>query len=306
MHVLRTPDERLANLPEFDFEPRYTEVPDGAGGHLRVARIDEGPSSGPPVVLLHGEPSWSFLYRKMIPTVVAAGFRAIAPDLVGFGGSDKPAEESDYTYARHVEWMRAVLFDDLGLEDVTLFCQDWGGLIGLRLVGEHPERFARICAANTGLPDGTRRLPEAWWRFHDFVERTPDLPIGMLVSGGVVNPMAPEVIAGYDAPFPDATYKAGARAFPDLIPQSLDNPATAANQRAWAGLEKFAKPFLCLFSDRDAITAGGERELVRRVPGATGQPHATTSGGHFLQEDCGADLAATLTGWAEQDGARRG
>jgi haloalkane dehalogenase len=194
--------------------------------------------------------------------------------------------------------MRAVLFDHLDLRDVTLFCQDWGGLIGLRLVAEHPDRFSRVCAANTGLPDGTRRLPEAWWRFRDFVVKTPDLPIGMLVSGGVVNPMAPDVVAAYDAPFPDATFKAGARAFPDLIPQTSDNPATPDNERAWEVLETFDKPFLCAFSDSDPITGGGDRELLRRIPGTKGQPHARPHGGHFLQEDCGEELAGIVAKWA--------
>ncbi|GAC1591603.1 MAG: haloalkane dehalogenase [Acidimicrobiales bacterium] len=295
---LRTPEERFVGLPGFDFAPRYVDIADGAGGSLRVGVIDEGDRTAPVVLLMHGEPSWSFLYRTMIPVLVDAGYRAVAPDLVGFGRSDKPTEISDYTYARHVEWMRTSLFDGLDLRDITLFCQDWGGLVGLRLVAEHPERFARVCAANTGLPDGTKRLPEAWWRFREFVEKTPDLPIGMLVSGGVADPMAAPVAAAYDAPFPDATYKSGARAFPDLIPQSADNVATPDNARAWTVLESWSKPFLCAFSDADPITNGGERELLRRIPGTNGQPHFTPHGGHFLQEDCGPELAARLAEWA--------
>lgn len=299
MTILRTPDERFADLPDFDFEPHDVEVPH-EGEQLRVAYLDEGDRDAPVILLMHGEPSWSFLYRTMIPVIVSAGFRAVAPDLVGFGRSDKLSEDADYTYARHVEWMRAALFDALDLRDVTLFCQDWGGLIGLRLVAEHPDRFARVCAANTGLPDGTKRLPEAWWTFHDFVQRTPDLPIGVLVAGGVAVPMAPEVQAAYDAPFPDASFKAGPRSFPALIPQSADNPATPDNQRAWQTLERFEKPFLCLFSDQDPITAGGERELIRRIAGAADQPHAATSGGHFLQEDSGPDIAQRLVAWAQE------
>jgi haloalkane dehalogenase len=205
--------------------------------------------------------------------------------------------DGDYTYARHVEWMRAVLFDQLDVERLTLFCQDWGGLIGLRLVAEHPDRFERVCVANTGLPDGTRRLPEAWWRFYDFVQSSPDLPVGMLVSGGVLNPMEPDVVAAYEAPFPDASYKAGARSFPGLIPQSADNPATPDNQRAWEVLDKFTKPVLCAFSDQDPITAGGDRVFHARVPGTAGQPHVTVHGGHFLQEDCGPELAGVLVNW---------
>jgi haloalkane dehalogenase len=297
MDVARTPDDRFAGVPDFAYPPHYWDVDDDEGGSLRIAYIDEGPVEAPTVLLLHGEPSWSFLYRTMIPGLLEAGLRVIVPDLVGFGRSDKPLADVDYTYARHVEWMRAVLFDHLDLQGLTLFCQDWGGLIGLRLVAEHPDRFDRVCAANTGLPDGTRRLPEAWWRFYEFVQSSPDLPIGMLVSGGVVNPMAPEVVAAYEAPFPDASFKAGARTFPGLIPQSADNPATPDNQRAWEVLDTFAKPFLCAFSDQDPITGGGDRVFHARVPGTTGQPHLTVHGGHFLQEDSGPELADALVGW---------
>jgi haloalkane dehalogenase len=297
MDVARTPEDRFAGVPDFAYSPHYWDVDDDEGGSLRVAYIDEGPVDAPTVLLMHGEPSWSFLYRTMIPGLLEAGLRVVVPDLVGFGRSDKPRADTDYTYARHVEWMRAVLFDHLDLQGLTLFCQDWGGLIGLRLVAEHPDRFDRVCAANTGLPDGTRRLPEAWWRFYEFVQSSPDLPIGLLVSGGVVNPMAPEVVAAYEAPFPDASYKAGARSFPGLIPQSADNPATPDNQRAWEVLDTFTKPFLCAFSDQDPITGGGDRVFHARVPGTAGQPHLTVPGGHFLQEDSGPELADALVGW---------
>lgn len=297
MDVARTPDDRFAGVPDFAYPPHYCDVDDDEGGSLRVAYIDEGLAEAPAVLLMHGEPSWSFLYRTMIPGLIEAGLRVVVPDLVGFGRSDKPLADGDYTYARHVEWMRAVLFDHLDLQDITLFCQDWGGLIGLRLVAEHPGRFARVCAANTGLPDGTRRLPEAWWRFYEFVQSDPDLPIGLLVSGGVVNPMAPAAVAAYEAPFPDASYKAGARSFPGLIPQSADNPATPDNQRAWEVLDTFTKPFLCAFSDQDPITGGGDRVFHARVPGTAGQPHLTVHGGHFLQEDSGPELAGALIGW---------
>ena len=293
MDTLRTPEDRFADLPGFPYAPLYAETSDG----LRMAYVDEG--SGPVVLLLHGEPSWSYLYRHMIPVLVEAGFRCVAPDLIGFGRSDKPTRLEDYTYERHVEWLRSVLFDGLDLQDVTLVCQDWGGLLGLRLVAEHPDRFARVCAANTGLPDGTRRLPDAWWQFRDFVVRTEDLPIGFLVASGCAEPMAPEVQAAYDAPFPDASYKAGPRAFPDLIPQDPDNPATPDNQRAWEVLVGFEKPFLCAFSDKDPITGGGERMLIGKIPGAAGQPHTTIEGGgHFLQEDRGPELARVVADWA--------
>jgi haloalkane dehalogenase len=298
MDVLRTPDDRFDDLPGYPYAPSYVRTSDG----LRTAYVDEG--TGPAVLLLHGEPSWGYLYRHMVPVLVEAGFRCVVPDLVGFGRSDKPAAVEDYTYARHVEWLRSSLFDGLDLTDVTLVCQDWGGLLGLRLVAEaessgQGHRFARVCAANTGLPDGTRRLPDAWWRFRDFVARTEDLPVGSLVASGCAEPLAPDAQAAYDAPFPDASYKAGARAFPDLIPQDRDNPATPDNQRAWQVLSRFDKPFLCAFSDADPITAGGERALIGRIPGAAGQPHTTITGaGHFLQEDRGVELARVVADWA--------
>ena len=292
MKVLRTPDERFDDLPAFPWTPSYAETSDG----LRMAYLDEG--AGQTVLLLHGEPSWSYLYRKMIPVLLDAGYRVVAPDLIGFGRSDKPAEQEDYTYARHVEWVRSLLFDRLDLTDIVLVCQDWGGLIGLRLVAEHPERFAAVVAANTGLPDGTRRLPDAWWQFHDFVQRTPDLPISFLVRAACLDGLTDEEAAAYDAPFPDASYKNGARAFPGLIPQTEDNPATPDNQRAWQVLETWDKPFLCAFSDGDPITSGGERVLMERIPGAKNQPHTTIrGGGHFLQEDRGAELASVVVDW---------
>jgi haloalkane dehalogenase len=294
MDVLRTPDDRFLDLPGFPWEPTYVQASDG----LRVAVIDEGPHDREVVLLLHGEPTWSYLYRKMIQVLLDAGFRVVAPDLVGFGRSDKPARDEDYTYARHVEWMRSALFDACDLRDVTLVCQDWGGLIGLRLAAENPDRFARICAANTGLPDGTRRMPDAWWAFYDFVQKTPDLPIGFLVTSGCADGLAPETAAAYDAPFPDASYKAGARTFPGLIPQTPEDPATPANQRAWEVLSQWEKPFLCAFSDKDPITGGGDRVLKAKIPGAAGQPHTTIEGGgHFLQEDRGEELARVVADW---------
>ena len=292
MDVLRTPDACFTDLPGFTWQPRYAETSDG----LRMAYIDEG--DGPVVLLLHGEPSWSYLYRTMIPVLLDAGYRVVAPDLIGFGRSDKPTQQEDYTYARHMEWLRSVLFDRLDLTEVVLVCQDWGGLLGLRMVAEHPDRFARVVAANTGLPDGTRRLPDAWWAFHDFVQRTPDLPIGFLVKSGCADEMRDEVMAAYDAPFPDASFKAGARAFPGLIPQDADNPATPDNQAAWKVLETWDKPLLCAFSDKDPITGGGERMLIGKIPGAAGQPHTTIEGGgHFLQEDRGPQLAKVIVDW---------
>ncbi len=294
METLRTPDDRFRDLPGFPWEPTYVQTADG----LRVAVLDEGPRDAQVVLLLHGEPTWSFLYRKVVPVLLEAGLRVVAPDLVGFGRSDKPTQEADYTYARHVEWMRDALFDQLGLTDVVLFGQDWGGLVGLRLVAENPERFRAVCASNTGLPDGTRSMGETWQRFKAFVQATPDLPIGFLVTSGCADGLPDDVAAAYEAPFPDASYKAGARVFPLLIPQTLDDPATPAQDAAWAVLEAFDKPFLCAFSDSDPITGGGDRVLLARIPGTKGQPHTTIAGGgHFVQEDRGEQVGAVLATW---------
>jgi len=295
METLRTPDERFRGLPGFTFEPHYAEVADPDGGTLRVHYLDEGPADGEVVLLLHGEPSWSFLYRTMIPVLVDAGFRAVAPDLVGFGRSDKPTPRTEYTYARHVEWMRELLFDRLDLHDVTLVCQDWGGLVGLRLVGEHPERFARVVAANTYLPTGDTDPGEAFRAWRTFSQEVEEFPTGAIVNMGCTTDLAPEVIAAYDAPFPDQTYVEGARQFPLLVPAEPDDPATAANRAAWSVLEQFDKPFLTAFSDGDPITAGAHRSLQERIPGARGREHVTIGGGgHFLQEDRGPELAAAV------------
>ncbi len=231
----------------------------------------------------------------MIPVLTAAGLQIVAPDLVGFGRSDKPAERGDYTFARHVEWMRELLFDRLDLHDVTLVCQDWGGLIGLRLVGEHPDRFARVVAANTFLPTGDTNPGEAFFAWQRFSQEVEQFPTGGIVRGGCAKPVSPEVEAAYDAPFPDESYKAGARAFPMLVPSQPDDPAHDANVAAWVGLAAFDRPFLCAFSDGDPITRGADRNLKEKIPGAQGQPHTTiVGGGHFLQEDCGVQLAGVV------------
>ena len=298
MEALRTPEERFAHLPEFGYQPRYVEVDDGepsGGGRLRIGYVDEGPSDAAPILLMHGEPSWSFLYRSMIPPLLAAGHRVVAVDLVGFGRSDKPARTEDYTYARHVEWMRQALLDELALDEVTLVCQDWGGLIGLRLVAEHPARFARVVAANTGLPTGDAPMSEAFQAWQNYSQQTPEFKVGNIVSGGCAQRLTPEVIAGYDAPYPDDSFKAGARIFPTLVPTRPDDPAAPANRRAWEELSRWEKPFLTAFSDGDAITGGGERIFQRLVPGAQNQPHVTIAGGgHFLQEDKGPELAKVI------------
>ena len=295
--MLQTPDERFAALPGFGFgfASHYVRVSDGDGGTLRVHYLDEGPPGASPVLLLHGEPSWSFLYRKMIPVLVKAGLRVVAPDLVGCGRSDKPAARADYTYQRHVDWMTAVL-GALDLADATLVGQDWGGLIGLRLVAEQPERFARVVAANTFLPTGDRDPGDAFRAWQRFSQETPRFEVGQIVSTGCTTELAPEVVAAYDAPFPDETYKAGVRQFPLLVPSTPDDPASAANRAAWDRLRSWTKPFLTAFSDRDPITAGADRVLRADIPGCRDQPHTTIEGaGHFLQEDRGEQLAAVIT-----------
>jgi haloalkane dehalogenase len=295
MQTLRTPDDRFADLPDFGYEPQYTQVPDQDGGSLRMAWIEAGPADGEPVLLLHGEPSWSFLYRTMIPPLTAAGLRAIAPDLVGFGRSDKPTRPDDHSYARHVEWVRFLIEDVLDLRDVTLVGQDWGGLIGLRLAAEHPDRFARIVAANTGLPTGDHPMPEIWHRFKEAMQTAPQVDIARFVEGGCRRPMGGAVRAAYDAPFPDESYKAAARAMPGLVPIRPDDPASEANRAAWATLTASDTPALIAFADGDPITAAMGPILQRALPGAQGREHPTIeNAGHFLQEDAGPDLAAAI------------
>jgi len=286
MEVLRTPDERFTNLPGYKFAPHYVEV-----NGLRMHYVDEGPRAADPVLMLHGEPSWSYLYRKMIPVITAAGHRAIAPDLIGFGRSDKLARREDYSYQMHVDAI-AGFIRALDLRNITLVGQDWGGLIGLRVAAEHPERFARIVAANTGLPTGDAPMSEAFMRWQQYSQTVPEFHVGGIIKGACQTELAPEVIAAYNAPFPDDRYKAGARAFPLLVPTKPDDPAAPANRKAWEALSRWEKPFLTAFSDLDPVTRGGDRLFQQRVPGAKGQPHTTITGaGHFLQEDQGEALA---------------
>ena len=292
MKVLRTLDERFANLPDFPYEPRYLEISDVSGTPLRIAYVDEGPRDAAPVLLMHGEPSWSFLYRKIIGKL-APRHRVLAPDLVGFGRSDKPAETTDYTYEKHVAWMSAWL-TGLDLRDITLFCQDWGGLIGLRLVAAFPERFARVIVANTGLPTGTG-FGEGFQAWLKMSQSAPVFPAGFFVNGGSARTLTPDEIAAYDAPFPDESYKSGARVFPALVPITPEHGSVAQNKAAWEVLERFEKPFLTAFSDQDPITRGGEAAFQDRVPGAKGRSHVTIEGGgHFLQEDRPDEIAALI------------
>ena len=291
--VLRTPDARFAHVPDFPWTPRYTDI-----GGLRIARIDEGPDHAPVVLLMHGEPTWSFLYRSMIPGLLAAGFRVVAPDLVGFGRSDKPANRKDHSYGNQVAWMNAWL-QVLDLRDVTLFCQDWGSLIGLRMVVDAPQRFSRIVLANGGLPTGAGRTPRAFHLWRAFARWSPWFPIGRIVAFGCAHPLTRQEIAAYDAPFPDRHHRIAARRMPGLVPITPQDPQSANNRAAWEFFQRWDKPFLTLFSSRDPVTRGGQVVWQKRVPGAQGQPHTITRGaGHFLQEDKGPELAQAIVAFA--------
>ena len=295
MKALRTPDDRFVGLSDFPFAPHYAEIDDTEGGTLRMHYVDEGPRDANPVLLLHGEPSWSYLYRKMIPVLVNAGHRVIAPDLIGFGRSDKPTEFTDYSYARHVAWTSQLIFDVLNLQHVTFFGQDWGGLVGLRLVAAQPDRFDRVVVGNTGLPRGDGKISDAFLAWQKFSKESPKFDIGSLVNGGSLMQLTPDEVAAYDAPFPDDSYKAGARIFPSFVPVDESYPEVAENRAAWEVLRQFNKPWLCAFSDKDPITKGGDGIFLREVPGTKDQPHVTiTDAGHFLQENKGEELAQVI------------
>jgi haloalkane dehalogenase len=293
MQILRTPDARFEALPDYPFPPHYSDVRDAATGTpLRIHRIDEGPADAAPVLLMHGEPSWSFLYRKFVGPLVAAGHRVVAPDLIGFGKSDKLGARADYTYERHVQWMSDWLVG-LDLKNITLFCQDWGGLIGLRLVAAFPDRFARLVIANTGLPTGTGSSPgfDQWLQISQTI---PNFPTGNIVNMGTTRELTAAEIAAYDAPYPDESYKEGARQFPTLVPVTPAHGSVTENIAAWTILEAFEKPVLTCFSDNDPVTKGGEAVIKARIPGTAGQPHVIVPGGHFLQEDAPEQLVTLI------------
>jgi haloalkane dehalogenase len=298
MDYVRTPDARFSEVPDFACPPRYVDVPAGDGTTLRMAYVDEGARAAPVVVMLHGEPSWGFLYRTVLRACVAGGLRVVVPDLIGFGRSDKPTRRDDYTYARHVAWVTALL-DAVVPAGATLLAQDWGGLIGLRIAGEQPARFARIVAANTFLPTGGGKPSAAFLAWQTFSQTAPELPVAKIVRTGCARELPAAVVAAYDAPFPDETYKAGARQFPLLVPVRPDDPASEPNRAAWAALGRRTEPFLTVFGDSDPITAGADARLQAHVPGARGQPHATLArAGHFLQEDAGDELGAIVARFA--------
>jgi haloalkane dehalogenase len=294
MNVLRTPETRFNGLPDYPFAPHFHQVTP----ELRLHYVDEGSRDAPPVLMLHGEPTWSYLYRHIIPPVAAAGLRVLAPDLIGFGKSDKPAARSDYSYAAQVAWIRDWI-EALDLRDITLVCQDWGSLIGLRLAAENQHRFARILLGNGGLPIG-ERFSRAFLVWRAFAKYSPWFPIGRIVQGGTKRKLSTAEIGAYDAPFPAAEYKAAARVYPSLVPVTTGNPACEANRNAWRVFERWHKPFICCYSDGDPITRGVDRAFRERVPGARGQPHTTLKGGHFMQEDDPQTLARLVVAAAAQ------
>ncbi|MFX1394726.1 MAG: haloalkane dehalogenase [Promethearchaeota archaeon] len=289
MKLLRTPDERFKNLSDFPYKPYYVEV-----DNIRIHYVDEGPKNEEVILLMHGEPSWSFLYRHMIPILMKAGYRTIAPDLVGFGRSDKPTEQSDHTYRKHVKWITKFV-KSLDLQNITLFCQDWGSLIGLRVAIENQERFTRIVLSNGGLPTGAQNMSEAFLRWREFSRTATKFDIKRIMQDGTITKLSKDVLRGYDTPFPDDSYKAGARIMPSLVPISKDDPEFEANTRAWEQFGKWEKPFLTAFSDKDPITGGGYIPWQKHVPGAQGQNHPTIKdAGHFVQEDKGTELAEVI------------
>jgi haloalkane dehalogenase len=295
MKCLRTPDDRFSGLKDYDFAPNYLKVDDTDGGQLRIHYLDEGPRDGEPILVMHGEPTWSYLYRHMIPIFTAAGHRVLAPDLPGFGRSDKPASREDYTYQRHVDWMGNWL-TGVDLRGITLVCQDWGGLIGLRLVADFPNRFARIVVANTALPTGDRPIGSAFQAWQAYSQEVPDFNAGRIVYGGTTSKLTDTEVAAYNAPFPDDSYKEGARQFPLLVPSNPNDPAAQPNKEAWKTLRSLKIPVLTAFGSDDKIMAGIDQMFQKLMPGAAGQAHTILKGGgHFLQEDVGAELAqATL------------
>jgi haloalkane dehalogenase len=286
--AVRTPDEQLEGLPEFPFHSTYREH-DG----LRLAHLDEG--EGPPVVFFHGEPTWSFLWRKVLPPVRDAGFRCIAPDLPGFGRSDKPVDVDWYSYDRHTQAMVA-LFEALDLRGATIVVHDWGGAIGLRVAVEQADRVDRIVALDTGLFTGRQQMNEAWMRFRDFVARTEDLPVGLLVRRACKRDPGDDVIAAYEAPFPSPESKAGARAFPLILPTSPDMPGAEAGQRVLEAMRQDVRPKLFLWADSDPVLP---LETGRRFAAALGGEvdHVIAGAGHFLQEDAGPHIGELIADW---------
>lgn len=296
MKFFRTPDESFIDLKDYPFKANYLKV-----DNLRMHYVDEGPKDGQIILMLHGEPSWSYLYRFMIPVCSAAGYRVIAPDLIGFGKSDKPKSIHDYSYQTHMDWIKSFIVA-LKLKNITLVCQDWGSLIGLRLAAENQSRFATIVVGNGILPTGDQKMPRIFMIWKAFARYSPWFPIDKIIDSGTFKKLDPEEKRAYRAPFPNKSYKAGARAFPRLVPASPNDPATLANRKAWAVLKKWQKPFLTAFSNGDPITRGTDKYMQKVIPGAKGEDHVTLKGGHFLQEDCGKEFAQVIVAFLKKHG----
>ena len=295
--TVRIPETRFENLADYPFSSHYLHVEEG----LRLHYLDEGEKDRPIILLLHGEPSWSYLYRKMVPILSKAHFRVVVPDLIGFGKSDKLVRTGDYSYQRHLEWITAFI-EQLDLKGITLFCQDWGGLLGLRAVTEMPDRFSAVIASNTTLPTGNVEMPEAFSRWREFSQKSPDFDIGKVIDMGTIEPLSEAVIAAYNAPFPSERYKAGARIFPTLVPIDAQDPESQKNRETWKKLMQWKKPFLTLFADSDPIMNGAEEVMQLRIPGAKGQRHQLLKAGHFIQEEKGEELAALIIDFLKDNG----
>ncbi len=287
-NIIRTPEERFENLEGYRFESHYVFVEE----NLRMHYLDEGDSNKPAILLLHGEPSWSYLYRKMIPTL-SREFRVIAPDLIGFGKSDKFTEQTDYSYQNHLDWLTSFI-SQLKLTNMILFCQNWGGLLGLRLVAEMQDYFTMVVASNTTLPTGNRPMPEIFMKWREFSQKSPDFDIGKVIDKGTVLPLTQEAYKGYNAPFPSEEYKAGARIFPTLVPTEANELESVNNRKAWEQLQEWEKPFLTIFGDADYIMKGAEKVFQKLISGAQHQDHKILHAGHFIQEEKGEELAALI------------
>ena len=300
--TIRTPESRFNNLPDYNFISNYMNVEEG----LRLHYLDEGKKDDPIVLLLHGEPTWSFLYRKMIPILSKNNFRVISPDLIGFGKSDKLIDKSEYSYQKHIDWLTTFILK-LDLNDITLFCQDWGGLTGLRIITEMPERFSKVIASNTTLPTGKAPIPESFVKWRSFSQNSPEFDIGRVVGTdiGTIQPLATDIIAAYNAPFPSEEYKAGARIFPTLVPIEENDPESKKNLEAWAKLMQWNKPFLTIFGDADQIMIGAEKALQKLIPGAKNQNHKILRAGHFIQEDKGEELAELIIEFYRENTANK-
>lgn len=286
--IIRTPENRFENLKDYDFKGNYIDVEKG----LRLHYLDEGNNHKPTVLLLHGEPSWSYLYRKMIP-VLSDRFRVIAPDLIGFGKSDKLVNKEDYSYQNHINWI-STFIEKLDLRSIILFCQDWGGLLGLRIITEMDNRFDMVIASNTTLPTGKIPMPESFMQWRAFSQHSIGFNIGKVIDMGTVEPLSEKVLEAYNAPFPSEEYKAGARIFPALVPIEPEDPESIKNLKSWERLKSWDKPFLTVFGDEDNIMIGAEKILQNLVPGAKGQNHKILNAGHFIQEEKGEELAELI------------